>query len=185
MKLNLETMRSSVTRLDTTTGRIEKQLLVPEPWQRMSLRHMSSLPRGRTLLAGQWQGPADMTAPLLWVASRNQDALVTFAANAVDEAAMRGYVGNVASDQSGQFVVTTAPRGNVTLAWNTETGQLLEKSDMEDVSGIAGTGIVGGFLATQGNGQLSKIYPSTDRDALRPLLLSADRYWENHISTRY
>lgn len=152
-KLNLDTMDSVITVIETSRGRRAQTLArfaLPNRWQKTSLRHLVVTNAGRLWVGGQHEG-VEVDAPLVTTALL-QDAhgaataipLVTPPKLESSElSGLNGYVSSVATNNH-QVAVSSAPGGRV-LMFDAHTGLLTGAGTARDAAGLA-------FLDSAGKG---------------------------------
>lgn len=173
-KLNLDTMRSTLSYIDSADGRLLDELAGPDPWQRLSIRHIDVAADDRVALVMQYEGAKDRRPPLVGLYTRGDDAQWLQAPEAV-QARMRNYCGSVAFTADGSGFAVSSPRGGLVTRW-TAQGGFVGSFEQRDVCGIAaGTD---GLWFSDGTGGLG----------LRDLLTEATNRrfsgsrWDNHLT---
>lgn len=116
-KLNLDTMRSNVAILTATSGELVAKLDVPDPYQRLSLRHMSEDSHGRLWLGGQYQGDAEAIVPLIMSVDLRDSApkLAALALPEITTVQLNHYIGSVGYHAGYQRLAFTAPKSDKAL----------------------------------------------------------------------
>jgi hypothetical protein len=148
-ELNLATMRSSLAYLDAGTGALLDLLSLPEPLRLLSIRHIAAGRDGTLATAMQWQGSALEAPPLLAVHRPGAAALQTLAAAPEVQRHTRNYAGSVAVSDDGRRAAITAPRGNLMLICDLDSGAV-ERVDSADICGVAAAD--SGFACSTGAG---------------------------------
>ena len=166
-KLNLATMRSNLSYLDTA-GQVLEQMELSTDKQRNSIRHLAVSDKGAVAFAMQWEGDLRANLPLLGVHKRGARN-VRFA-DVVSVRQMQGYLGSVAMSLRGSKIATTSPRSGRLVVVDFEKLDVLESRLMADVCGVAPA--KESFLVTTGTGLASLLGADATRHALQ---------WDNHL----
>lgn len=176
-KLNLATMRPSLTYIDIASGAVvDKAELAPELHQ-LSIRHMAVDGAGHVWFGCQYQGEAAERPPLVGSHRRGRE-IELFPAPSETQRRMRNYVGSVAVDASGEVLATSSPHGGLVVFWDTATGRYLGQRELADGCGIAPFHR-DSVLATSGRGAVVKAGPDITLP-LRPP--GTDKpSWDNHL----
>ncbi len=183
VKLNLDTMQSSMDLLDLKSGGLRRQTRLEDPaFQQLSLRHLATNGDGVAAIGGQWQGSDSAVLPLIAiVGSDGRQSLLT----APDEvqASLDNYCGSVAFDSSGKVVAVTHPRGNIATFWSVEgTPRYLNSLTMTDVCGVTAAARPGTFYLSSGNGAV--VHANAVSGTLISSLKQPTRSisWDNHLA---
>lgn len=169
--LNPHSIETSLTYIDPGTGDLkEKHELGQE--QRLSLRHLDIAQDDSVVIGAQGQGHAG-GEPLVFHHAR-QKALQPYQLDPSIEQRLVGYVSSLAVDSSGEFAAVTSSRGSVVLVIEVATGRICRTLQLEDVSGVAASGVRAGFLTATGHGRLTMIDPEVDA------AVGTCWQWDNH-----
>jgi hypothetical protein len=172
--LNPEAIETSLVYIDPSTGDLlEKHQL--GPGQRLSLRHLDIAHDDSVVIGAQQQGSAG-NEPLVFHHAR-QRALLPFDLDPSIGERLAGYVTSLAIDSSGEFAAVTSARGNMVLLIEVATGRVRRTIRLDDVSGVAASGVRGAFLTATGHGRLTTIDPAVD--AVGGARLTRWQ-WDNH-----
>jgi hypothetical protein len=181
--VNLDTMRSSLSYVDVSSGELVDEVLFVEP--KASIRHLDVCEDGTVVVAMQVQREAMQSTevvPLVAV-HRPGEALVGLSDGIDAIAAMDDYAGSVAVvlEASTQVVGATSPRGNLALFWDVRSGALLGQLELFDVCGIAVSMDADRFIVTGGDAQVREL-------GVESLALLSRRVgpfpgvrWDNHL----
>ncbi|QYX57588.1 DUF1513 domain-containing protein [Roseovarius sp. SCSIO 43702] len=171
-KLNLPLMRPNLAYL-SLDGTVLDRAEPPSEWHKLSLRHLAVAPDGRVAVAGQWQGDAAETPPLL--AMHEMGGALAFAETAETEArAMQGYAGSIAMSGGGDEIAITGPRGGRALVFDSAR-RLVTRIEAPDICGVAPAR--DGLLFTTGQGQILRRTPGAPPTTTSRHALS----WDNHL----
>ncbi len=177
LELNLESMQPSLVYLDAGTGQLlEKRELAPALHQ-LSIRHLALDGRGAVWFGCQYSGPAADQPPLVGCHHRGQ-ALQLFSGPPETLWQMRGYVGSVSTDLSGQVIATSSPVGGLVCYWRAADGAWLGSTSRADGCGVAPAG-AGRFLISDGFGAITQTGPGLPEQVLHPADSSLS--WDNHF----
>lgn len=175
-KLNLADMAPSLSFLDTETGRLLEDFVLPPDLHQLSIRHLDVTADGRVGVAMQYQGPADHAVPL--VAVCDGSGLRPFEASTALSRELRHYTGSAAFDSIGRHLAVSGPRGDLVTIWDSRDGRLTARLDVPDGCGVAGSG--DGFVLTAGDGRVRRWSPRAGLVAMK----KAAGGWDNHLMPR-
>lgn len=171
-KLNIPTMEPNLTVIDFH-GTIVDTLALPREVHKNSIRHLSVSRSGAIAFAMQWQGDASAKYPLLGIWRPGSDAvLLDPGPEAIRR--MNHYVGSVAFDATGGFVIASSPRGGVYQVFDAQTAQLVSESAIADVCGVAASR--DGFIVTDGQGKVTRVVALSEQTSVQH-----DVQWDNHL----
>ncbi len=148
-KLNLDSMASSLVRLDLGTGALLRQASLPPALYQLSIRHLAATPDGATWFCCQHEGTATEQPPLVGRWDRDGRLRLVGLPTSVTRS-MRNYAGSIAASPDGTRIAVTSPRGGVIVLIDGRTGSFLESIRLDDTCGIAPG--ADGFMATAGTG---------------------------------
>ncbi|MEZ5864081.1 MAG: DUF1513 domain-containing protein [Geminicoccaceae bacterium] len=175
-KLNLDTMRPSLTLVEAAGGRLEADFALAPAWHQLSIRHLDVAADGRIAIAMQHEGGKGDVVPLVGLVEGG--TLRTFDASAAMAKRLRHYIGSVVFDATGSVIAASAPRaGRITL-WDAATGALLADHPVPDGCGIAPAGPAGSFIATGGAGARLRLEANGSATPLPP---GAPADWDHHL----
>lgn len=180
-KLNLDTMRSNLTFIDTETqSRVETQEL---PVQKGSIRHLAALADG-TIAAGlqiqREASGASESAPIAAVFRRGQAPMLLDKPVEVGEA-MRGYVGSVAISPRSRLAGFTSPRGNLAAFWHVDTGDFAGYHRLADVCGLSVSPDGDLFVLSSSTGAIRFLDAFTLAEQERARRTFHNLPWDNHL----
>lgn len=175
-KLNLDTMRPSLTLLHAPSGAVVEDFALPPALHQLSIRHLSASQAGRVAFAMQHEGDKGAEVPLVGVLDTG--GLRCFAGSAPISRRLRHYIGSLAFDRSGTVIAASAPRANAITLWDTASGDLLAEHEIADGCGVAAADLPRSFIVTGSAGGRYRIgadgsSTALDRDP------PAD--WDNHL----
>lgn len=160
-KLNLSTMRSDITLLDTGTGTIVARHSLPASAvaEQLSLRHLALHPSGRTLAVAAQHQQNNAAVPLLYsleLSSGAKGALRPMALPAQTLSRMKGYCGSVAFSPCGQWLFGSSPKGGMIAALPLAAAGASQIFELRDGCGIASQGNcgTGQTVFTSGSGAI-------------------------------
>ena len=173
-----EVTGSSITLLDPASGAIRAEGTLSGDLASLSLRHLARDDRGGTVVAAQDLLKDGVARPLLFAIAQT-GKLTAFEAPDNAWRALRGYVGSVAYDRSGQYVGCATPRGGLVAVWKAD-GHYLGAVRLIDGCGLAPAREAGAFIATSGYGEVLKVAASDDGVAIIGRRTGGPRY-DNHM----
>ena len=168
-KLNIDSMRPNLTRLDPD-GRIVAQAELPRDYRQNSIRHLAIAGDGTVAFAMQWEGDAADAVPLLGLWRAGDLHLCPVPEDQAQR--MQGYAGSIAVAADGRIALTSSHGGVVMI--HAADGTHLATHARADISGVAAVGA--GFMASDGSGALWRC----DVAGLQPLT-SGGPAWDNHL----
>ncbi|WP_090329763.1 DUF1513 domain-containing protein [Nitratireductor aquibiodomus] len=178
VKLNLATMKPSLSYVDLESGEmIEQAELTPE-LHKLSIRHMTLDRFGAVWFGAQYQGEDDARPPLVGRHRRGR-AIELFAGPETTLKALDNYVGSVATDASGEIVATSSPRGGLAVFWDAGTGRCLGERSLKDGCGLAPLSSHR-LLGTSGRGAIVRTGPDAPLENVRAVDPAAPA-WDNHL----
>jgi len=176
-KLNLDRMQSALLYLDTRSGQVTARFKAPH--QHLSLRHLDVAKDGTVMVGAQFQSSANpdesYTGPLVFI-QRGKHGLQALQASEEAWQAQQYYIASVVMNSSGTLAISTSPRGGVVNLWQVAEARLLKQYRVKDVAGAGYLPAEGGFVVSNGLGQLFKV-----SDELQLLEHAAATRWDNHL----
>lgn len=160
----------SMVRLDARDGRVLEQVLPPDEFSQVSLRHIA-LADGAVFVAGQYAGPSGDRPPL--VARWDRGSLRFLDLGSAPTAALANYCGSIATSLDGRRLCVASPRGNRAIVFTPE-GRVLGQTTLVDGCGVAPLAD-GSFLITSGRGALRSTGGRQETQV-------ADARWDNHAA---
>ena len=181
IKLNRDSMESSLAYIDTRDGAMLARLRLPDEYAQLSLRHMAMVQDGTVAVAMQYEGPSADCVPLVATHRHGDKALALLAAPDPGLSRLRNYCGSVAVDTASRVLAVTSPVGSVTAFWDLPSRRFIGVAEMSDVCGLAATGRDGEFVITSGLGGAATV-KAVERAAhsVSDGALAAAR-WDNHL----
>jgi len=178
VKLNLATMKPSLSYVDLETGDLLEQAELAPELHKLSIRHMTLDRFGAVWFGAQYQGEDDARPPLVGRHRRGR-AIELFPGPEATLKKLDNYVGSVAIDASGEIVATSSPRGGLSVFWDAETGRCLGERLLKDGCGLAP---LSGhrLLGTSGRGAIVRTGPDAVLESVREPQASAPA-WDNHL----
>lgn len=175
--LNRGTMQASLTYLDSSSGHLLSQHMVPVNQHKQSIRHLVLDHQQHVWFGCQYQGSRAHQVPLVGVHT-GSGALGWVSAPEDVWHAMQHYVGSIAFDPITRVVAASSPLGGVVAYWNAENKEFIAMHDLPDGCGVAPAS-QGGFVATSGFGRWVHWHPGL----ATPKTIQADRSvaWDHHL----
>ncbi len=182
-KLNLPSMRSSLSFINASTGELMNDQYLPESFRYNSIRHLTLDKQGNVYVSLQNQKKGSQQA-LLAIYHYQRDTLTVCDIPAEIQSQLNRYVGDITLDSSESIFAATSPRGNKVLIYNTQ-GVFLASYSLEDVCGVSKTEIANEFMLTTGKGTILKLrYNSSNSSCIN---IEKRKYfykglaWDNHL----
>ena len=182
-KLNLDTMRPNVAAIDPATGMLRASWVLSPALHQMSLRHLRALPGGGFVVGAQFEGPADIDAPLVFQLNDDRTGLVPVEFDPSIYNDMARYCGSVALSDDGGKVAISAPRGGKIIVSSLGEQQAVSAVCVEMSDGC-GVGFAGrNVMMTSGIGEVRCTSFSRDGVAQTVFSNTADHLmWDNHLT---
>lgn len=179
-KLNLDTLRPSLAYIDGASGRITDQVFFETARaQKLSIRHMTTLPGGRIAVGCQDQVSDGTSPPLVYLHDRtNSEGLRPVQTPPHMLRRFNGYCGSVVCDGRSGTLAASSPRGGLIGFWALPSGKWAGHIDLTDGCGLAPERD-GGFMASSGKGTLGSWGADTRPAATAKLPF---RRWDNHMT---
>lgn len=178
-KLNLKTMMSSMTFVDSRNGRMIKNVSISgADRQSLSIRHMAVTKND--IVVGCQDQSALNDQPLIYKCDAlGQSAFVPLDMPDVIKTQFSGYCGSVAYDAGSSTIVVTSPIGGAVGIWDVADNYTwVGDMQMPDGCGAAENPEHTGFVLSSGEGVLSLI--SSD-GTIRAHVNYPFRQWDNHL----
>lgn len=180
-KLNLKTMRSRLTYIDSHNGQQLASFQVPE--KKASIRHLDVAEDGSVVFAMQIQRDVaghEGTVPLAGV-HKPEGSLRLFDQPSQVIAGMRDYMGSVAINSDTRVAGFTSPRGNLAAFWHIDTGEFVAYHQLRDVCGIAVTVDKKEFVVSNSLGQLRYLDARTFEEIREKRIQVPKMRLDNHL----
>ncbi len=179
-RLNLDSMRSSLSYVDAANGTLVGEFFPAEP--KASIRHIDVTQSGSVVFAIQMQRDAaghDNTVPLAGV-HRPGESLSYFSdpKRVIDK--LNDYTGSVAVSDNG-IAGFASPRGNLVVFWRESDGRFLGYHKLRDVCGIAVRPFGRGFVISNSFGELRELDAETLQERRDCRVSLPGRRWDNHL----
>lgn len=188
VKLNIDTMDSSLAIIDPGDGTLVHVFRMTGQPNQLGLRHLALSADGGVAVAMQYEGPDLDRVPLVASLAPGADALVALDPPAPVLRKLDQYCGSAASD--GRVLAVSSPRGGCAAFWDIATQRFLGTVDLADGCGIAPTATAGEFLFSSGLGGMLRCLPdalAVDNNDQAVTLLhdiepsATSVRWDNHI----
>ena len=182
-KLNLVSMFSTLTYIDSRTGKLLEAISVEEP--KSSIRHLDVAQDGSVAIAIQLQRKAaghNNIVALTGVHQRGK-SIRLFDAPETLLAKMNDYVGSVAINNQTRIAGFACPKGNLVAFWDMDKGNLVGYHAFNDACGVAVTADQKHFVTSSSVGQLRFIHADSlieDRDRR---ITNQNVQWDNHLAS--
>lgn len=177
-KLNVLEMRSNLAFIDSRSGELVNTLDVSDEYPQLSLRHLSKGVAGESYIAGQYQGAAEDTPPLVGTITAS-GRLELWDIPKASLVRLKSYISSIQAIPNTALVAITSSRGNVALLWDTRNKRVDRLIELRDVSGVAT--LASTLYMSEGTGDLH----SVQRGELRRLASHSESaiQWDNHMMT--
>jgi len=180
-KLNLDTMQSTLTYVDLSSGAMVSEHLVAEA--KASIRHLAVAEDGTVIAVMQVQRDAlqDFEPRPLIAVQAPGGALKVLEDGLELGTVMHDYAGGVAFDERTRRAAVTSPRGNLVAFWDVDTGRLVGQVAFDDVSGVTVSKTEAHFVLSGSGGQVRCIDVDTLEDVSEARVRFEGIRWDNHL----
>jgi len=184
--LNLTSMVSNLSYIDTTTGKlIERAVLSNQPndFSKASIRHLDVSSDGTVAIALQVQREAmshDTIIPLAAIHKQNQGLSVLTAPSQLLRK-LNDYMGSVKINQHTRTVAYTSPKGDMAMFWNIDTKGFKGLYIFHDVCGLAVSNDNAFFILSNSAGKIRYVNAKTLSEDKDKRLNYPGKHWDNHL----
>ena len=177
-KLNLSTMAPSLTYIDASSGGLCETHTLDNRF--LSIRHLAV---GRDDLIGvalQYEGPQEDAVPLVGFQRGDRPIVLASAPDSLLRS-LHHYTGSICLHAESGTAAASCPRGGQVTFWESNTARFLASLPIPDAGGISLSADGGGFVITNGRGEIHTIRADTLTPAAPPITI-ADTMWDNHLT---
>lgn len=178
-ELNRDSMQPSLAYIDSTSGNLVEKHILPQALHQLSIRHLTVDAKSQVWVGCQYLGP-QADKPSLVLRHQRGQALEVLSTPDAPLHALKGYIGSMSTDDSGQIIASSSPVGGLVCFWRAEDGAFLGFTEQADGCGIAPISAGHGqFLLSDGYGSIHRVGPLSPKAPV----LSADSStsWDNHF----
>lgn len=136
--LNVDTMEPSLAFVDAESGKLVAKHAMSGDLKSLSIRHVTQDKTGLVWFGGQWEGSPSETPQIVGSAGLDRKLKLVDAPGGGKD--LRGYIGAMAVSNDGRFIAASAPKAGHVLYVDSETGNVVGKSDLKDVCGLSSEG---------------------------------------------
>jgi hypothetical protein len=136
--LNVDTMEPSLAFVDAESGKLVAKHAMTGDLKSLSIRHVTQDKTGLIWFGGQWEGGPSETPQIVGSAGLDREPRLVDAPGGGKD--LRGYIGAMAVSKDGRFIGASAPKAGHVLYVDSETAQVVGKSDLKDVCGLSSEG---------------------------------------------
>ncbi|MTI09175.1 DUF1513 domain-containing protein [Curvivirga aplysinae] len=177
-KLNIPDMTPKLAWLDCKSGKVLREWAPETKWHKASIRHLTVNAQGDVFFGMQYQGSRRERAPLVGIARREGDAMISELPIDVHKST-QNYCGSVELDSSATIMAASTPRGNKVIFFDARDSSYLDHVDITDACGvIAAMNRPEQFLISSGNGGLY-LHNVHHRETV--LITQTNKRWDNHM----
>jgi hypothetical protein len=179
--LNLETMRSSLSYINSSNGELISEHFLAEP--KASIRHIDVAADGTVAVALQVQREAmsnkELT-PLAAIHKSGQPLKLLHAPEAL-MIKLNDYMGSVAIHNNYRIAGFTSPRGDLVMFWHLDDLSLKNYHVFHDVCGLTLSQDNKYFVLSNSAGKIRQINTRTLKINKQKSLQFPERNWDNHM----
>jgi hypothetical protein len=179
--LNLETMRSTLSYIDSRNGKLISEYQVPET--KASIRHLNVAADGTVAIALQVQRQAmkhNGLTPLAAIHKPGQAIKVLTAPEAL-MVKLNDYMGSVVIHNASRTVAFASPKGDLTLFWHLDNFSLQSYHAFHDVCGLTISQDNKYFVLSNSAGKIRQINANTLKIDKTKSLNFPKKSWDNHM----
>lgn len=180
-KLNLQTMQSSLTYIDISTGDELDSFRVAE--SKASIRHIDVADDGSVAFAMQVQREAVDHSNMVPLAGIHEpgEAIRLLDKPALVIEKMNDYMGSVAVNSQSRIAGFTSPKGNLAAFWNMDSGNFSGYHQLNDVCGLCVSRDRKHFIVSNSLGELRQLDGRTLKENRSARLYFSGTHWDNHM----
>lgn len=181
--LNYETMRSTLTYINSETGQLVSEHTVGE--SKASIRHLDVAADGTVAVALQVQRKAMGDDHLVSLAAVHKPGQTLQMLKAPESLIHRlnDYMGSVKISSQNRMAAFTSPKGNMALFWHLDDLTLQGFHVFDDVCGLTLSADEHYFVLSNSAGKIHQIDTNTLEENTGKRLYFADKSWDNHMMT--
>lgn len=183
--LNLDTMRSTLTYINSRTGELISEHTVPEA--KASIRHLDVAKDGTVAMGLQVQRKAmksDALTPLAAIHKPAQEIQILSAPENLTHK-LHDYMGSVAINNDARIAAFTSPKGDLALFWHLDDLTLQGYHAFHDVCGLAVSQNNKYFVLSNSAGKIRQINAQSLQENVDKRMYFPNVSWDNHmLSTR-
>ena len=179
--LNLKDMRSTLSYIDSRTGTLISEHLLPET--KASIRHLDVAADGTVAIALQVQRKAmthDKLVPLAAIHKLGQEIKVLEAPEAL-MVKLNDYMGSVAIHNETRLAAFTSPKGDLAMFWHLDDLTLQGYHAFHDVCGLTISQDNTYFVLSNSAGKVRQINARTLKINKKKSLHFPQQSWDNHM----
>jgi hypothetical protein len=184
--LNLNTMESNLSYIDTRTGTLIEQARINNQsydFSKASIRHLDVSPCGTVAIALQVQREAmsnDTVIPLAAIHKRNKAISILNAPSQLLRK-LNDYMGSVKINSQSNTVAFTSPKGNIAMFWDTDTKIFNGFHVFHDVCGLTVSNDNKFFILSNSAGKIRYVNAETLQEDKDKRLNYPNKHWDNHL----
>ena len=179
--LNPDTMRSTLSYIDSHNGRLISEHRVPD--NKASIRHFDIADDGSVAFGMQVQRQAmsdNHLVPLAAIHKPGQEIQLLHAPETLT-LALHDYMGSVAIDSQHRIAAFTSPRGDLAMFWHLDDGSLQAYHAFHDVCGLALNNSGSHFVLSNSAGKIRQISTATLIEDKTLRMEFPAMAWDNHM----
>lgn len=155
--IDAKTLASSLAVMDVRKGEVAQHITLAPDLQTLSIRHLA-IAGDRTIFAALQDADTSQAKPKsLGVRLSPDGAQTMFTASDELWSRFDCYTGDIALDESGEFVAMSSPRGGIVGIWRTDDLSFVHSIASEDCCALLPGNKPGRFIADSGTGELFEI----------------------------
>jgi hypothetical protein len=179
--LNYPTMLSTLSYVDSRSGKLISEYKVPET--KASIRHLDVAEDGTVAIALQVQRKAmsnDELQPLAATHKQGQEIKLLHAPEAL-MVKLNDYMGSVKIHNSSRTVAFTSPKGDLAMFWHLDNLELVGYHGFHDVCGLAISQDNKHFVLSNSAGKIRQINAYKLEENISKRLTFPTKNWDNHM----
>ena len=179
--LNLNTMRSTLSYIDSRTGKLISEHLLPET--KASIRHLNVAEDGTVAIALQVQRKAmthNELTPLAAIHKPGQEIKLLAAPEAL-MVKLNDYMGSVVIHNETRLAAFTSPKGDLAMFWHLDDLSLQGYHAFHDVCGLTISQDKQYFVLSNSAGKIRQIDVHSLKQDKTKSLYFPNKSWDNHM----
>lgn len=179
--LNLDTMCSTLSYIDSQSGDLISEHTVPE--SKASIRHFDVADDGTIAFGMQIQRQGlnhNKLVPLAGIHKQGNSVQLLHAPDALTSK-LNDYMGSVTIDSDHRTAGFTSPRGDMAVFWNIDDQSLQQYHPFHDVCGLALSQDKRHFVLSNSSGKVRRINTKTLLEEKELRMHFPDMAWDNHM----
>ncbi|MFT6326677.1 MAG: hypothetical protein ACJAYK_001664 [Crocinitomicaceae bacterium] len=184
--LNLKSMKSNLSYIDTTSGELINSFSLKHPiidFSKASIRHLDVAENGTVAIALQVQRSAMEHKQLVPLAILHKPGKPLAILNAPEQLIrkLNDYMGSVKINLKNKIAAFTSPKGDIAMFWDTDSLAFKDFHIFHDVCGLSTSNNQEYFIISNSSGKIRYIDSKTLQEDKDKRLNYPGKNWDNHL----